>query len=73
MTDTEKTMNTMTALTIAGISTNPPTAELIWRVREALTQKGESLTLGEIRKIQEKVAEAHQAKEKSKSNLLVPR
>lgn len=70
MTEQDKTMNTMTALAICGVRTDPPTCEMIWRIREALTQKGEALTLGDIKKIQDKVALNHRPKEKS--NLMVP-
>jgi hypothetical protein len=65
MTDEEKTLNTKVALAIAGLQATEPTSELVWRVREALTQKGGMLTVEEILKIQEKVTEKYSPKRSS--------
>jgi hypothetical protein len=67
MTDEEKTLNTKVALAIAGLQATEPTAELVWRVREALTQKGGMLTVEEILKIQGKVTEKYAPK---RSNII---
>lgn len=69
MEEATKTQNTMIALALCGIRTDEATAEMIWRIREALTQNQENLTIAQISKIQ---AQVRRNNDKPKSNIMVP-